>query len=678
MNNPLLAEHSLPPFAEITAEHMVPAIKQILQDNRSAIEAMLAAGEFTYESVVLTREALNDRLDSVFSPIRHMNAVVNSPEIREAHNTCLALVSEYHTEVDQNHRLFDAYEAIKASSAYPTLNKARKKVIDNALREFRLAGIALPDEERRQFAELEKQLSALSSTFNNNVLDATQSWHKRVDKSELAGVPDALLSQMQKAAQERELEGYCVTLDMPVYLGVQRFCENRALRQEQYMAFGTRASDRGPDAGRFDNTQRIDEILAARQAQAKLLGFEHYADLSVERKMARSSDEVLSLLNNLGQKARPLAEKELAEIQSFADKAGGPAKLEGWDIPFYAEQLKKASFDISEEELRPYFPAPRVLDGMFEVVRRLFDIEVRPVDDMPAWHPDVMTYGIWKGETLVARFYLDLYARTGKRGGAWMDECRVRRMADGTLQIPVAYLTCNFTNPVGDDPALLAHQEVVTLFHEFGHGLHHMLTQVRDAAVSGINGVAWDAVELPSQFMENFCWQAESLAFISGHYRTGESLPEDMLDRLLAARNFQAAMMMVRQLEFGLFDFRLHAEWDGCEDQVQRIMDEVRQAVAVVQPPADYAFQHAFSHIFGGGYAAGYYSYKWAEVLSADAFGKFLEDGIFNRQTGEKFLSTVLENGGSEDALDLFVAFRGREPEVDALLRQDGLLPHAA
>jgi oligopeptidase A len=392
--------------------------------------------------------------------------------------------------------------------------------------------------------------------------------------------------------------------------------------------------------------------------------------------MARSAEEVLGFLDNLAEKSRTFARNDFETLVTFADKNGGPEALKPWDVPYYSEKLKKAAFDISEEELRPYFPAPTVLKGMFEVVRRLFDIEVVPSDGMSVWHEDVLTYEIRKDGVSIARFYFDLYARANKRGGAWMDDCRVRRVDDsGSLQLPVAYLTCNFSGPLGDDPALLSHNEVVTLFHEFGHGLHHMLTRMDAAAVSGINGVAWDAVELPSQFMENFCWQAESLLFISGHYQTGDPLPEDMLDKLLKAKNYNAAMMMVRQLEFGLFDFRLHVEFDpDDQNQVQRVLNQVRQEVAVILPPAEYAFQHGFSHIFGGGYAAGYYSYKWAEVLSADAFAKFLEDGIFNRQTGEEFLATILEKGGSEDAMDLFIAFRGREPEVEALLRQDGMV----
>jgi oligopeptidase A len=417
-------------------------------------------------------------------------------------------------------------------------------------------------------------------------------------------------------------------------------------------------------------------LLSSRLEQSKLLGFKNYAELSVVRKMARSAKEVLEFLNNLAEKSRVFARNDFETLVTFASENGGPEVLKPWDVPYYSEKLKKVAFDISEEELRPYFPAPTVLKGMFEVVRRLFNIEVVPAKAMPVWHADVLTYEIRKDGVSIAQFYLDLYARTDKRGGAWMDDCRVRRLDDsGSLQLPVAYLTCNFTGPLADDPALLSHNEVVTLFHEFGHGLHHMLTRIDAAAVSGINGVAWDAVELPSQFMENFCWQAESLSVIARHYETGKPLPEAMLDKLLRAKNYNAAMMMARQLEFGLFDFHLHLEFDPDEEgQIQRILDQVRAKVSVLLPPAEYAFQNGFSHIFSGGYAAGYYSYKWAEVLSADAFAKFLEDGIFNRQTGEQFLATILEKGGSKEAMDLFIEFRGREPEVEALLRQGGMV----
>jgi oligopeptidase A len=676
MSNPLLANNELPPFGDIEAEHIVPAISSLLEECRSGIRDLLQQDSYTYISLVKAREELEDCLNQAWSPVGHLNAVASTPEIRAAHDECIALLSEYSTEMGQNRPLFEAYAAIEASEDFETLSQAERKVVENALLGFKLSGIDLPKAAQAQFSELAKKISALNSAFNNNVLDANQAWSKLIeDEAALAGVPENAKALMKQAASEKDLTGYLLTLDIPCYLAVVTYCEDRALREELYIAYGTRASDRGPNGGEFDNSAVMLELMTCRQAQARLLGFENYAELSVARKMARSAEEVITFLEDLAGKSRPQAAQELEEIQIYATGNGGPAELSPWDVPYYAEKLKKATFDISEEELRPYFPVPVVLDGMFEVVRRLFDIEVVQVSNMPVWHDDVLTYEIRRDSQPIARFYLDLYTRNGKRGGAWMNDCRVRRSTlDGAVLLPVAYLTCNFTGPVGDNPALLSHNEVVTLFHEFGHGLHHMMTQVNAAPVSGINGVAWDAVELPSQFMENFCWQAQSIGLISRHYQSGEPLPEEMLEKLLKAKNFQAAMQMVRQLEFGLFDFRLHTEFDAAgENQIQSVLDGVRRDVAVLSPPPEYAFQHGFSHIFGGGYAAGYYSYKWAEVLSADAFSKFLEDGIFNRQTGEKFLSSILEKGGSEDAMDLFIAFRGREPEVEALLKQDGI-----
>lgn len=676
MNNPLIEKHELPPFDAIKAKHAVPAVKRILAENRTRLSELLARGEADWQGLIRVIEEQDDRLNQAFSPVRLLNDVMNSPEMRDAYNTCLPMVSEYATEMKQNPALFAAYEQIAAGDEYRKMGRAERKAVDNALRDFRLSGIHLPTEQKARFAEISKRLSELCSKFNDNVLDATMAWSRLVtDEEELNGLPQAALALLQQTAEQRGQKGYMLTLDYPCYLPVMTYCESETLRNEMYEAFSTRASDQGPNAGQWDNSSIMTEILTLRKEQANLLGFDNYAEFSLETKMAKSTEQVLEFLNELVRRSRPGAVRELAEIEEFARSEFGAGKLNPWDVAFYAEKLKQRRFDITEEELRPYFPAPKVIGGMFEVVRRLYDINVEQADDIETWHRDVSTYNIVKDGDLLARFYLDPYARPNKQDGAWMDDCRVRRMPlSGDLQLPAAYLNCNFSPPVGDDPSLLTHREVVTLFHEFGHGLHHMLTSVTCSDVSGINGVAWDAVELPSQFMENWCWRSEALAFISGHYRTGEALPDSLLDKMLAAKNFQAAMMMVRQLEFALFDFRLHLEFDaGRESRIREILDEVREEVAVVKPPASNRFQHGFSHIFGGGYAAGYYSYLWAEVLSADAFARFEEEGIFNRQTGEQFLSTILEPGGSVDAMDMFVAFRGREPDVEALLRQHGI-----
>ncbi|MFN3236526.1 MAG: oligopeptidase A [Pseudomonadales bacterium] len=675
MNNPLLERHELPPFADIKAEHIEPAMDEILADNRRAIEELLAQEEITWASFARPMEELDDRLQQAFSPVSHMNSVVNTPEIRDAYNKVLPKLSEYSTELGQNKALFDAYSLIKERE-YDQLDQAEKKALDNALRDFKLSGIDLPDAEKRRFAEISSRLSSLSSQFSDNVLDATMAWQKHIeDVAELKGLPQSALDQAEQMARQNDKSGYLFTLDFPSYFPVITYAENRQLRQEAYEAFTTRASDQGPNAGEFNNTDVITEIMTLRRELAELLGFNNYAEVSLAPKMAKDPDQVLGFLRELAEKSKPAAEREFAEICQFALDEYGASEIEAWDVSFYAEKLKEKKFSISEEELKPYFPAPRVVEGMFEVVHRLYDVEIKENTGLVTWHKDVRTFDIHKGGELIARFYLDLYARQNKRGGAWMADCRVRRIdAEGKLQLPVAFLTCNFSSPVGDKPALLTHTEVVTLFHEFGHGLHHMMTRISCSSVSGINGVAWDAVELPSQFMENWCWEPEALQFISGHYETGESLPAEMLEKLLAAKTYQAGMQTVRQLEFALFDFRLHVEFDGSDNQTQKILDEVREEVAVIAAPATNRFQNGFSHIFGGGYAAGYYSYKWAEVLSADAFARFKEEGIFNRQTGERFLETVLENGGSVDAMDLFVQFRGREPEIEALLKQDGIL----
>ncbi|MGB1271618.1 MAG: M3 family metallopeptidase, partial [Endozoicomonas sp.] len=568
-------------------EHVKPAVEAIIHDNENAVADLLASGgDYQWSNLQEVLDSLDDRLSQAWSPVSHMNAVVNSDVLREAYNRCLPILSEYSTRLGQNRKLYEAYQALADSPAFQELDQAQKKVVSDCLRDFKLAGVALEDEKKARFGDIKKQLSELTSLFSDNVLDATMAWSKLItDESELSGLPETALAGAKQLAESKEQQGWLLNLDFPCYFPVMTYCDNRELRQEVYTAFSTRASDQGPNAGEFDNSERINEILKLRHELALLLDFNHYAEYSLATKMAESPDQVLTFLEDLAARSKPQAEKELEELKAFARDEYKEETLEAWDIGYYAEKLRQQRYSISQEELRPWFPAERVINGMFEVVNRLYGVTFEVVEGVNTWHQDVRFFNITRQGEVIGRFYLDLYAREHKRGGAWMDVCRTRwKMGDKT-QLPVAYLTCNFTPPVGEKPALLTHDEVITLFHEFGHGLHHMLTRVDYAAVSGIGGVAWDAVELPSQFMENWCWEKEGLAMISSHFETGEPLPEAMLDKLLAARNFQSAMMMVRQLEFSLFDFRLHKEYrEGIE--VQAVLDEIRKQVAVVIPPA--------------------------------------------------------------------------------------------
>ncbi|MGB3610280.1 MAG: oligopeptidase A [Cellvibrio sp.] len=680
MSNPLLEVHELPPFSAIRPEHVEPAISQLIDANRKHLQDLLSSLEQpTWDSLVAPLEAQGDLLDQAWAPVSHLNAVCNNEALRTAYNNSLALLTEYGTEVSQNVELYSAYQKLADSEEYARLTQAQKQAVDNALRDFRLGGVALDGEQKKRFGAIQKRLSELSTQFSNNVLDATQAWYKHfTDAEPLAGLPESALAQAAQAAAQKQLSGYVVTLDFPSYLAVMMYADNRALREEIYTAFVTRASAEGKkadgsSAAEWDNSAIITETLALRHELAQLLGFNNYAERSLATKMAESPRQVLDFLNELAQKSRPLAERDIQELRDFA-ATQGCSDLQPWDMTYYSEKLRVEKYAISQEELRPYFPAERVISGMFEVVKRLYSIDIVQVAAFDSWHPDVRFYHVYKNGEQIASFYLDLFAREHKRGGAWMADCRVRRRTESGTQLPVAFLTCNFTPPVGDKPSLLTHDEVTTLFHEFGHGLHHMLTQIDVAAVSGINGVAWDAVELPSQFLENWCWEPEAIPLISAHYQTAEPLPQPLLDKMLAAKNFQSGMQMVRQLEFALFDFRLHAEYDPAKPQdPQTVLDQVRREVAVVPAPAFNRFQNSFSHIFAGGYAAGYYSYKWAEVLSADAFSRFEEEGIFNAQTGESFLREILQQGGSKAPMELFINFRGREPSIAALLRHSGL-----
>lgn len=680
-SNPLLSLATLPPFNEIRPDHVLPAIEQIIEDNQTALSRQLSElSNVSYDLLVEALEEREDRLSRAWSPVGHLNAVMNSPDLRTVYAQAQQKLTEYSTALAQNEALYQAFEKLAASEEFKTLSAAQQKTVNNTLRDFRLAGVALPAEKKKRYGEIKQRLSELSTQFANNVLDATQGWYKQVDDvAALRGLPESALDSARQAAKARNLPGYLLTLDAPSYIAVMTYADDRALREEVYRAYVTRASSRGvavgdQDPAVWDNQPLMEEILALRHELAQLLGFANYAERSLATKMAKTPQEVVDFLTGLAEKSRPAAEEEFAELKLFAAQHYGQEDLAAWDVAYYSEKQRQALFDFSEEEMRPYFPAAKVVSGLFEVVRRLFDVTVEEDPEVRTWHKDASYYRVLRNGKLIAGFYLDLYARDNKRGGAWMDECRVRRKTADGLQLPVAYLTCNFTPPTDERPSLLTHSEVTTLFHEFGHGLHHMLTQIDCASVSGINGVAWDAVELPSQFLENWCWQAEVIPMISAHYQTGEALPQEMLEKLLKAKNFQAAMHMVRQLEFAIFDFRLHLEYnpDSPRD-IHSLLDEVRSQVAVVIPPSFNSFQNSFSHIFAGGYAAGYYSYKWAEVLSADAFSRFEEEGIFNEETALSFRQNILEKGGSEEALDLFVAFRGREPNPQALLRHSGI-----
>ncbi|MEM5504426.1 oligopeptidase A [Shewanella frigidimarina] len=677
MSNPLLSSAELPEFSKIKPEHIQPAVEQAIAKCRETIEVLLAKNsQYTWDNLIEPLEDVDDELSKMWSPVSHMNSVISSDELRDAHDACLPLLSDYGTYVGQHQGLYEAYKSIHESADFAQLTQAQKMVIEQSLRDFELSGIGLDDSQKARYGEMVKRLSELTSNFSNQLLDATEAWTKLItDEADLAGLPESAIAAAKAMADAKEQKGWLFTLDFPSYLPVMTYSENRELREECYRAFVTRASDQGPNAGEFDNTNNMNEIVALRHELANLLGFASYADKSLATKMAENPAQVLGFLNELGERSKDQASTELAELRAFAKDHYNVTEMASWDLSFYAEKLQQHKYEVSQEILRPYFPEDKVLSGLFYTVNRLFGLTISEQKDVDTWHKDVRFFHIHDADKVHrGSFYLDLYARSGKRGGAWMDDCRGRRVTSTGLQKPVAYLTCNFNGPVDGKPALFTHDEVTTMFHEFGHGIHHMLTKVDVGGVSGINGVPWDAVELPSQFMENWCWQEEALAEISGHYETGEPLPKALLDKMLAAKNFQSGMMMVRQLEFSLFDFIMHHEFDPAKGvDIQGILDQVRSQIAVLTPPSFNRFQHGFAHIFAGGYAAGYYSYKWAEVLSADAFSRFEAEGIFNAETGKSFLNNILEMGGSEEPMELFKRFMGREPNTDALLRHSGI-----
>ncbi len=678
MNNPLLTIKTLPPFSEIKPDHIEPAIDHLLEECRTIVNMTTQTTDsFSWENLVEPIERVEDRLNKAWSPISHTNSVVNNKEIRKAYNACLPKLSQYATEMGQNKALYTAYCEISNSPEFSGFSQGQQKTIQNALREFELSGINLNPEKQARYREISQELSKLSSKFEENVLDSTHAWKKHIqNETLLAGVPESTRNLAKTTAEADNLSGWVLTLDFPCYLAIMTYADNATLREEIHIAFVTRASDVNPKTPQWDNTNIMDELLALRHEKAQLLGFNNYAELSLATKMADTPQQVVDFLENLAQKSKEQAKKDFSELQHFAAKEYNVENLNAWDINYFSEKMRQQQLELSQEEIRNYFPVSRVIPGLFAVVNKLYGLTINEINHFDRWHCDVRFFEIYDQENVLrGQFYLDLYARPNKRGGAWMDDCVSRKSDSNGLQIPVAYLTCNFTPPSNDDPALLSHNEVITLFHEFGHGLHHMLTKVDQISVSGINGVQWDAVELPSQFMENWCWQKPALEIISGHYQTNEPLPESLLEKMLAAKNFQSGMFMIRQLEFSLFDFLIHLNFDPSKSsQIYSTLSTIRDQFSVVPVPSFNRFAHSFSHIFAGGYAAGYYSYKWAELLSCDAFSKFEEEGVFNPQTGANFLTHILEKGGSLDAMDLFVNFRGRKPTIDAMLQHNGII----
>ena len=677
MDNPLLEDRRLPAFDRIKPEHVEPAVDHLLAQNRRLIADLLSSSKARdWSSLIEPLEIMDERLSRAWSPVAHLNAVRNNASLREAYNACLGKLTDYHSEVGQNAVLFEAFEGVAGN--HKDLSDAQRKLLEHALRDFRLSGVALGRKDKQRYRALARRRSALQAKFEENLLDASNAWNKHVrDEHKLAGMTERAKQRAREAAAKQGKEGWLLNLDYPSYDAVMTYADDAALRREFYEAWVTRASDSGPHDARFDNSAILEEILCNRQEMARLLGYEDYATLSLQPKMARTPADVTRFLNDLVSQARAAGLKEFAELAEFARERHGHTQLEAWDIAYFSEKLKRERFGVSDEQLRPYFPLPVVLDGLFRIAGKLYGVTVSERSDVPTYHEDVGFFDVFSADgKLRGSFFTDLFARSHKRGGAWMDECANRKRMGGQEQDPAAYLVCNFMPAVGDAPALLTHNEVLTLFHEFGHTLHHLLTRAEYPSVAGINNVPWDAVELPSQFMENFAYEHVALPLISRHYETGEPLPTDMLDKLRGARTFQSALQMLRQIEFSLFDFRLHQEYDPearATGQVQRILNEVRAQVAVIPVPSFNRFPNGFSHIFAGGYAAGYYSYKWAEVLSADAFSAFEEEGIFDTATGRRFLQSILEVGGTKDAMEAFVAFRGREPSIEPLLRHTGI-----
>ena len=668
----------LPNFAAIDPAGLAATLDEKLSHNQSVIEQLLTnQSGISYDQLVPTLEQLDDEINQLWGPLSHLHGVSNNDAVRAAFDECLPKLTAYATQMGQNKALYLAFLGLLESDEYSQLSQAQKQFVQLQIRDFKLAGVALNPQQQTQYGQLKQQMAQLSTRFSNQLMDATEHWSKHItDSKDLLGLPESALQQALEAAKAKGLAGYLLKLDFSCYHSVMTFADPRQLRQEMYQAFNTRASDQGPHGGQFDNSQVMEELVGLRHQVAKLVGFDHYADYSVATKMADSGHAVETFLLDLAQGCKPQALADMQQLQQFATTQGGPTPMEAWDVAYYSEKLRQNRYHLSQEEVKPYFALPQVQAGLFDVVNRIYGLEVSPCKGISTWHPDVGFYAVGYQGKAIGYFYFDLYARQQKRGGAWMDECRNRQFkANGELQLPVAYLVCNFAAPVADEPALLTHGEVTTLFHEFGHGLHHMMTNIDVAGVAGINGVAWDAVELPSQLLENWCWQEQSLRLFAKHYQTGAALPDDLLNKMLAAKNFQAGMFVMRQLEFALFDLRLHMNYDPIDPQsVQSVLNAVRAEVAVIKAPQWNRFQHGFAHIFAGGYASGYYSYLWAEVLAADVFSRFEDEGIFNPTTGAALWEQITGQGGSRDAMTLFTAFMGREPSVAALMRSKGLV----
>ncbi len=673
--NPLLDFTGLPRFAEIKPEHVAPAINQLLDENRALITRLLADDQApTWENFVAPMENAHEHLSRAWGPVGHLNSVMNSPELRDAYNSTLPVITQYYAELGQNQPLFEKFKALSNSPEFANLSATRQRIIENELRDFRLGGAELPEEKKARYLEIQERQSELTSRFSDNLLDATNDFTLLVtSRDELSGLPEDVLQTAQEAATAAGKTGWLFTLKAPSYLPVMQFADNRQLREKIYRAYATRASEFGKPE--WDNSALMNEIVQLRGEEAQLLGFANYGELSLAAKMAETPHQVVEFMRELALRARPFAEKDLEELREFARQELGLHELHSWDVTYASEKLREQRYAFSEQEVKQYFPEDAVLTGLFKLVETLYGLRIKS-SVAPIWHESVRFFDIRDAHNqLVGQFYFDLYARASKRGGAWMDDVITRRRLESGIQTPVAYMNCNFSAPVGGKTAVFTHDEVITLFHEFGHGLHHLLTEVEDLGVSGINGVEWDAVELPSQFMENYCWEWDVLRGMTRHVSTGKPLPRELFDKMLAAKNFQSGLQTLRQIEFALFDMLMHSDFEpGGGKSILQLLDEVRREVAVLIPPEFNRFPNSFSHIFAGGYAAGYYSYKWAEVLSADAYSLFEEQGVLNPDVGARFRNEILAVGGSRPAMESFTAFRGREPGIDALLRHSGLI----